>query len=103
MMAGLAWGRVLISLMGFLLGWVIIWYRPRFLAWILILWGLISVIWGLLSYWEGHVIFQALVTEDLTLVGVVLSLLAVGLHLVWPGYVMIRVFLGIRVGQFVRR
>lgn len=100
MMAGLAWGRVIIALLGFVLGWVIIWYRPHFVAWILIVWGVISAIWGLLSYSEGRVIFEALVTENLTLIGVILTLLALGLHLIWPAYVAVRVFLGVRSGEF---
>ena len=102
MMASLAWGRVLISLFGFLVGWVIVWYRPRYLAWILIFWGFFSAIWGLLSVWEAAVIFDALVVQDLTLVGVILSLLALGLHFIWPLYVGIRLIFGLRSREFGR-
>lgn len=103
MMASLAWGRVLISLLGFILGWAFIWFRPRFLVWVLIVWGLISAIWGLLSVSEAWLIFEALVIEELMLVGVVLTLLALGLHLIWPLYVSIRLFVGFLRGDFSRQ
>ena len=102
MMASLAWGRVLISLFGFVIGWVMIWWRSRTVGWVLVLWGLLSAVWGLLSASEANVIFRALVAEDLTLVGVILTLLALWLHLTWPLYVSIRVFIGLRKGEFVR-
>ena len=100
-MATLAWGRVFICILGFILGWLLVW-RFRFVPFTLIAWGVFSLVWGLLSVSEARVIFRSLVIEDLTMVGVLLSCLAFLLHLLWPFYVVVRMFKGIRAGDFSR-
>lgn len=99
MMVTLAWGRVVLSVLGVLLGVLLIW-RLSWLPLVLMGWGLLSVLWGLLSVFEARVIFQALVIEDLMLTGVILSGLALFLHLLWPLYVTLRTWKGKRSGDF---
>ena len=100
-MATLAWGRVGICVAGFVFGWLLCW-RVRFVPTSLITWGIFSLVWGLLSVSEARVIFRALLVEDLTIVGVVLSALATFLHFIWPLFIVIRMFIGIRAGDFAR-
>ena len=101
MMSALAWGRVVLSALGVLFGFLLIW-RLRGVPTLLVIWGCVSVVWGLLSVWEARVIFQALVIENLMLTGVVLSCLALFLHFLWPLFIGLRLFLGIRSGDFAR-
>ncbi|MDG2031853.1 MAG: hypothetical protein P8J45_12685 [Phycisphaerales bacterium] len=101
MMSTLAWGRVVLSSLGVLFGFLLAW-RVRGIAVSLVVWGLISVLWGLLSVFEARVIFQALVIEDLMLTGVVLSCLALFLHFLWPLFIAVRLFKGIRAGDFAQ-
>jgi hypothetical protein len=101
MMSTLAWGRVVLSALGVIFGFLLVW-RVRGVPTFLVIWGLVSVVWGLLSVFEARVIFQALVIENLMLTGVVLSSLALFLHFLWPLFIAVRLFRGIRAGDFVR-
>ena len=88
-MAMLSWTRVVVSIVGFALGWCLIFRRPLAFT-VLPFWSAVSILLSLVTLFTSFDIIQLLYVEGGFLVVLVLGTLDVGLHLAWPGYVFVR-------------
>lgn len=101
-MAMLAWGRVAIALVGFVLGWCLA-RRAAFAPKAIFIWSIVSFVWGLLTLVETRILFFALITDEVYIAAVIVVLLALSMHIFWPVFVGIRIRVGMRSGDFARR
>ena len=88
-MAMLSWARVLISLAAFALGWCVVARRPLAFK-LLPLWAVLSSLLFVVSLFSSFDIIRLVYVETGFLLVFLLGILDVGLHLVWPGYILLR-------------
>ena len=89
-MAVLAWSRLLISLVGFSLGWFLVW-RKSFCFRLLLIWSVVSAGFFFFELFSSFDLIRLVYVEGGVWSFCVLSLLNVGLHLVWPAFVFLKI------------
>ena len=85
-MAMLAWSRLLLSLVGFALGWCLVW-RKSFCIRLLLIWSVISVGLFFVELFSSLDLIRLVYAETGVWGFCVLAFLNLGLHLVWPAVV----------------
>ncbi|MEE2681658.1 MAG: hypothetical protein VX641_04725 [Planctomycetota bacterium] len=85
-MAILAWSRLLISLIGFGLGWYLTLNKPSCVR-LLMIWAVISAGFFFVELFSSFDLVRLVYAEGGLWSFCVLAVLNVGLHLVWPTYV----------------
>ena len=88
-MAMLAWSRLLISLLGFILGWCLI-RRGSLCVRLLLIWSVLSVGLFFVELFSSFDLIRLVYAEGGIWGFIVLAFLNLGLHLVWPVYVFWR-------------
>ena len=99
LLAVMAWGRVLISIAGFLLGWAFA-FRIRFSIMSILLYSLISLGWGVLSLILSRGLYLEMMDNDILLDGVILLSLNLVFHVIWPIVLGAHIWLARRKGVF---
>ncbi|MEC7351957.1 MAG: hypothetical protein VYD99_02440 [Planctomycetota bacterium] len=88
-MAMLSWARVLISLVAFALGWCVVVRRPLAFR-LLPFWAALSSVLFVFSLFSSFDVIRLVYVETGLLLVLLLGILDIGLHLVWPGYILLR-------------
>ena len=98
-LALIAWVRVLLAIIGFLLGWAFA-FRIRYVIPAILVYSAGSIIWEIVSLIVSRGLYSAMSENGIELDMWILLILNLFFHIVWPLYLGIRIWKAKRDGVF---
>lgn len=98
LLALVAWVRVLLAICGFVLGWALA-FRLRFSVPVIPIYALASICWSAFSLFVSRELYYSMYSNDVLLDMWILLILNLFFHMLWPGYLGLRIWTAKRSGD----